>query len=383
MALDLFAKLEKSDEELHPQFLTLRDSPGYAPARAELQRLQDSFEDVDGNFVEQFQTSGFDARTFELYLFELFRGGGLAVDRTHGSPDFLVSRDDVTVAVEAVTANPTQAQPYRTFGDEVTKDDPLHYVRHEAAVRLGSPLVSKLRKRYWELAHVRGRPLVLAIEDFHAAGALMQTSTPLIQYLFGMEQRWYHDADGNLVISEHPIESHLKKNLKPIPSGFFSLPDGEMISAVLWTNSGTISKFNRMGQQALGPLRKLKMLRAGLAHDLDPNATMPIPFIYEVGRTDAPIETWRQASALIVNPAARYPIPSGWLGAALEVRRNDAGIVSTAYEPFIPHSSMTSIYSADTPRSVLREHREELERLMASTLEDATPALRTLGTRGL
>jgi hypothetical protein len=34
---------------------------------------------------------------------------------------------------------------------------------------------------------------------------------------------------------------------KVIPSGFFDLPGPENVSAVLFSNSGTISKFNRMG----------------------------------------------------------------------------------------------------------------------------------------
>jgi hypothetical protein len=353
MSIDLFADLRKRVDDLHPQFVALRDQDGFAPARIELQKLQATFDDVDGNFVEQFQTTGFDSRTFELYLYQLFREVDLTIDRTHTSPDFLVSREDLTVAVEAVTANPAQAEPYKIFG--APNDDPLYHLRHEAAVRLGSPLFSKLQKKYWELPHVQGRPIILAIEDFHEAGALMQTATPLVQYLYGVEQRWYHDENGTLVITEHEIKAHQKKNLTEIPSGFFSLPNADMISAVLWTNNGTITKFNRMGQQALGAFRKLKMLRAGIRHDLNPNATRPIPFVYEVGRVDAPVETWREASTLMLNPKAKYPLPSGWLGAAVEMRRDDAGIVSTAYEPFIPHSSITLVHSADTPRSVLRE----------------------------
>jgi hypothetical protein len=30
------------------------------------------YEDPDGNFIEQFQTTGFDARLWELYLFAMF-----------------------------------------------------------------------------------------------------------------------------------------------------------------------------------------------------------------------------------------------------------------------------------------------------------------------
>ena len=34
------------------------------------------FQDVDGNFVQQFQSTGFDARLWELYLYALFTEQG-------------------------------------------------------------------------------------------------------------------------------------------------------------------------------------------------------------------------------------------------------------------------------------------------------------------
>jgi hypothetical protein len=43
---------------------------------------------VDGNFVEQFQTRGFDARIWELYLFAAFREMNYGIERVHAVPDF-------------------------------------------------------------------------------------------------------------------------------------------------------------------------------------------------------------------------------------------------------------------------------------------------------
>ena len=93
MAVNLFADLGKPKSSLHPQFLTLRDAPRYAPARRQLEESQVGFEDPDGNFVEQFQTTGFDARTLELFLFAMFRESGHTVDRSQQRPDFLSERD--------------------------------------------------------------------------------------------------------------------------------------------------------------------------------------------------------------------------------------------------------------------------------------------------
>lgn len=48
------------------------------------------YEDADGNFVEQFQTTGFDARVWELYLFATLSEVGYVIDRPHPAPDFTV-----------------------------------------------------------------------------------------------------------------------------------------------------------------------------------------------------------------------------------------------------------------------------------------------------
>jgi hypothetical protein len=64
-----------------------------------------TFDDADGNFVEQFQTTGFDARTFELYLGAYFRRSGFTVDRSFARPDFIIERDGNRAAVEVTTSN--------------------------------------------------------------------------------------------------------------------------------------------------------------------------------------------------------------------------------------------------------------------------------------
>lgn len=71
--------------------------------------------DPDGNLVEQFQTRGFDARTFEIYLHALFTEAGHVIDRSHDRPDFMITRDGLTVAVEAVTANPQPSKAYQPY----------------------------------------------------------------------------------------------------------------------------------------------------------------------------------------------------------------------------------------------------------------------------
>ncbi|GAB3097173.1 hypothetical protein [Lysobacter terrae] len=350
MAIDLFAAIGKPDSELHPQFLTLRDAPHYAPARDQLRELQEAFTDPDGNFVEQFQTTGFDARTFELFLFAMFQEAAHSIDRSHPRPDFLLTKDHITVAVEAVTASvPSNdgIQPYFALPRHQTADERAEYLRNNVPIRLGSPLFTKLRQRYWLEQHVQGRPLVLAIQDFHAPGSLGTTSTPLSRYLFGFDQDWYHDAEGKLIITERAVAHH-EVGPKKISSGFFFQPEAENISAVLFCNTGTVPKFARMGQEGKYRSDSVRMLRWGTCYRHDPNATRPDDFFYEVGDPNLTPETWREGTSLIRNPNAINPVPSGWLGAALEEDSVDGRHVSTLREPFFPYASMTQMYPGHT-----------------------------------
>src|SRR5688572_6732126 len=95
------------DVRQHPAFKILRSFPGSEPARLMMDAAFASFEDSDGNFIEQFQSTGFDARVFELYLHAYFSTLDGSVRRPRQRPDFLVSRSGLTVAVEATTSNPT------------------------------------------------------------------------------------------------------------------------------------------------------------------------------------------------------------------------------------------------------------------------------------
>lgn len=83
------------EADLHPQFRGLVKCPMHGPARAMMRAIYANFDDPDGNFVEQFQTAGFDARTFELYLFALVREQGWTVDRSSPRPDFCLEKGGV------------------------------------------------------------------------------------------------------------------------------------------------------------------------------------------------------------------------------------------------------------------------------------------------
>ena len=86
--LDLFTPVV-SYEKMHPSFAKLCQSNAFAPARRQIAEIMPHYVDVDGNFVEQFQSSGFDARLWELYLHSYLVEEQLFIDRKHDRPDFM------------------------------------------------------------------------------------------------------------------------------------------------------------------------------------------------------------------------------------------------------------------------------------------------------
>ena len=336
------------EDRLSADFVSLRDQPGHAPARSLMQEVAASYRDVDGNFVEQFQTTGFDARTWELFCYALLQDLGAEIDWSHRRPDFLFSLKGAEAGIEAVTANPTEVQGKPV--EAPVEEDAMEYQRHGHAIKLGSALFSKLQKNYWELPQMEGVPLILAIEDFHDPQSLGYSSASLWQYLYGFIGSWQFDEEGTLHITQVPIEHH-EAGEKVIPSGFFDLPDAEYVSAVLFGNSGTVAKFNRMGfLSGHGRDEPITMIRRGTSYCHDSNRDMPDVFSYEVGDAGAPKETWGQGLSLFHNPSALRPIPVDFLGLAHHYL--EEGRLRSFLPDFHPYGSQTVILTA----------AEELER---------------------
>lgn len=368
MAIDLFAEGKKKKSSLHPQFLKLQRDPAFVPARNLLRRIQKHFVDPDGNFVEQFQSTGFDQRTFELFLNELFKECGHLIDRTYNRPDFILKASGVNIAIEAVTASPPSHNgvvPYIHMHSDII-GDVENLIRHEIPIRLGSPLYTKLQKRYWDLPHLSGMPLVFAIQDFSRPGALLSSSSALTQYLYGVKFDSERDDAGSLIVSNTNIESH-ETEKKTIPSGFFNLPGSENISGILFVNTGTAAKFNRMEIQRAPNKSPIISYRYGTCYRHDPNASLPAPFLYEVGSKQAPAETWRQGTNFLHNPNAKNPISRGLLGASADTYLEDGQVITDFYEDFHPYCSSTMMYPWNSSRSELVNKMNDIWRVLTAT----------------
>ena len=208
-------------EKQHPYFIHLNSHPAFLSAKGIINEMMPHFADIDGNFVEQFQSTAFDARLWELYLNAYFVEEELIVEREHEAPDFLVGTHDFPpVAIEAVTVGRKQNNPPMYFREYSMPRAPENFLgdyQDEMAIRFGSPLYSKLKKKYWDLPHIRGNPLVFAIADFHDDQSMLWSQTPLITYLYGVAHDFHYDENGKLVITPLQVAAH-KVGGKDIPS---------------------------------------------------------------------------------------------------------------------------------------------------------------------
>jgi hypothetical protein len=298
--------------------------------------------------VEQFQTTGFDSRFWELYLFALFNEQGFAFDRSFQAPDFFCRRFSEDVFVEAVTVNPTINAAGIITEPPVPKEkgEFKQYYQEYMPIKWGSPLTSKLKKAYWKLPHVQGKPIVLAIQDFHIPRAMTFLSHSITSYLYGISFTALYDETGKLIVTSSPRGPH-RWGFKTIETGFFNLPGSENISAVLTNPTATISKVNRMGFLAGFGSRSVNMICFGACHDHDPNAALPKSFKFDVNNPRY-TETWAEGVNVFHNPHAKIPLEESFLPEAAH-HRFEGGVIKSDIPRFHPYQSQTLIV---TPKRI-------------------------------
>lgn len=305
--VDLFAPLIPEDR-IAPEFRYLRDGMNQSAARDLLQKLQPWIVDLDGNFVKDFQSTGYSARVWEIYLRFAFAELNFEVGTTHDVPDFELVKNDQRVFVEATTVNATGrglGAGLRRGAPPPRPDDIMQQLEEIMPLRFGSPLYTKMGKRYWDKEHVKDHPFVLAIADFHDAFSMTWSHGALAIYLYGRSAEMVTGPDGQPVGVEKVLVGFDRKDetLKP----FFEQEGTEHVSAVLSSNAGTIAKFNRMGARAGFGDCFVSLFRAGARHMPGPDAFEPLPFAEDV-EAGSSVEGWSDELIMYHNPRALVPI---------------------------------------------------------------------------
>jgi ribosomal protein L30/L7E len=313
-------------ERLNPRFNILSAETRYSPARGLMEAMMRFYKDLDGNFVEQFQTTAFDARLWELYLFATFTELGYARLSDAAVPDFIFSGPFGSIGIEATSANPPDKPPK-------DRDQIIAYMQNFVPIKLATVLRNKLEKKDWERREMEGVPYVIAVQDFHTFGAMHMVTTAMTEYVYG--RREVLDDNGNIKIEW--IDEHVWENRRE-ESGFFDLPDAENISAVTVNPQGTLPKFNRLGYLAEFGSKRVRMIRSGLAR-IDGNSEPFVHKVHELGYA----ESWAEGMVVLHNPRARIKLPMEMIpGASHDFLQSDGWIMS--YSPkFHPLLSRTAI----------------------------------------
>lgn len=339
--VDLFATLGNIERH-HDAYVMLRDGFNQGAARALLEEVSRWVPDLDGNLVRDFQTSGYSARVWELYLWAAFRALNFDMDYTHAAPDFCVRKGGETVFVEATTVN-SQDTFSSAIGAGPPPDAPEQlwpFLENQMPQKFGSPLFSKMKKRYWEKPHVAGHPLLLAIADFHAPASMRWSHAALPFYLYGLRIQTIVGADNQLIERFVPGPDHVVGD-KVVPTNFFAQPDTEHISGVLFSNAGTIVKFSRMGVRAGFGDPWVSLVRKGASIDPAAGMASAVPFKIDV-ESPAYAEGWFDELILFHNPRALHPVDEELFPGVTHVHLDDGEYVAQGPSMTVLQSSTTS-----------------------------------------
>ncbi len=292
--MDLFAPVVP-DSELHPNFRALLDSPAEGE-RVVIRGWADGFIDRDGKFVREFQTT-FNSSFWELYVFACCKELGFRVNFDFGSPDFVIDNFLNEFCIEAVIASNARgesAEWERHMKPPLPPPDPEEVLK-TATIRLSNAIHGKRKKyldSYSSLAHVIRRPFVLAIGPFEQPYFWAQNDHAIRQVLYGYDRV---GASG-----EHCFKGSVEKAPGvEIELGIFAKPSMPEISAVMFSNTATMSKVH-----ALNPEDDEMTFFSSLHF----NAEGSDPILRNSTKANYR-ESLLDGLYLFHNPHARYPVP--------------------------------------------------------------------------
>lgn len=286
----------------HKYFLALKEKESYEAARNLIKEIAYDFIDVDGNYIQQFQSTGFHSRLWELFLHVLFSKLKFRMKREHESPDFSISKYGENFFIEAVTVNPSKAKDFDITG-EIEPEGIYQLSQDYLPIKFHNTLYDKVNRKnkYWEYPHVKGHPFLFAIHDYHITegpnfGSMCWSKEGLCNYLYGIGS----DKDGNA----RKFKTHTFKGVTR-PSNFFAEKSHQYVSAIIFSSGATLSIFNRMGKLADLGGKGITMIRLGIKWDQI--TERPLLFVSNVDNKDYE-EAWSDTVIMYHNPNAKIPV---------------------------------------------------------------------------
>ena len=303
-ALDLFAPVVPQSRLCE----SFKRIAGRATAgdKALLQSWIEGFVDRDGKFVQELQTT-FNSSFWELYLHAALVELGFSVDYRFSRPDFVVSAP-IDFCVEAVTAQPagtTRLDP-GTIEDIESSMKDLNELNRKAIVRLANAFHSKYRKLtedYSSLAHVAGKPFILAIAAFDGPAFFALSTRPIEALLYNryVDEEAFISGQRDTLDGQF-LEAVTKDNGASIQLGVFGSDAHSEISAVIYNPAATWGKVRSMSALVKGERVVVNQLR------YNPHSHLPH---HVVGMKGTVSETLLDGTFVFHNPYASKPLSPG------------------------------------------------------------------------
>jgi hypothetical protein len=332
MPTNLFEPLF-DEAELDSNFKHIVSNDYYECAKGIINEIFNSWGGIDHHFISEFQTSGFSARLWELYLFTTFRSLKFDIEKCpEGRPDFLLKKNGMKIYVEAVTSNPA-IDDNKFIPTTFDKEDTDTFF-----LKLRSTLLKKIKKKYWDLEWVNGCPLVFAVSPFHSSQALNVTDFEVRKYLYGVV---IDKKKHNGIVEITETKSNLNYIGDKRLSNFYDIPLTSNISGILYSNSGTIGKFSRMGYQAGYGETISSFFYSGSCHDYSADSLGIQQFMFQLARGKEMdfVDQWKYGLSLFHNHKATYPIGYDFFDQLTQVKYTEEEGLFSKHIEFHPYNA--------------------------------------------
>lgn len=244
--MDLFKRIAEEDK-LHPIFKMLMQNQ-YAPEREVLSDWANGFQDRDGKFIYEFQTT-FESSMWELYIHAFLKELGAQIDFSHHAPDFVV-RINEPFTIEATIAAPAIGCTPAYLHTEKISSINFNDFNRDSAIRILNSLSGKQKKfkdSYSKKEHVKDKPFVIALASFDQPFSHFSVNRSIMMVLYGV----YFDEEATIEQSTENVIRYLvdevQKNSKTsIPVGLFTNDEYRDVSAIIYSSLATWGKIRAL-----------------------------------------------------------------------------------------------------------------------------------------
>lgn len=287
--LDLFIPIV-SRSKINNTYNALKNSIGYSPAKELINYVfVHDFQDPDGTFIREFQSEGFNARLWEIYLSLVLKENNIEFLREKASCDFQCNKNSIDFNLEATIIQSKDAIIENSNMPSMNIKNKIIALLNK---KYSSRLSKKRDKNYFNLDSNKEIPFIYAIHNFCNDSNLYSDNISIFTFLYGLKQYPLLDPQARLKI--------LTTKDKP---GYFFQNDTQYVSAVIHSNSATISKFERIGFLAGFGSRKLQIIYTGYCYKHNSESTKGAFFYFNI-EPNKYSERWSCGIDIYHNPNA-------------------------------------------------------------------------------